>query len=194
MATHYTELMSGTEALVTTLGIFSANKGVIPAFTPLMQEDATGALVVWDGTSAGKAVYVSAVQIDTAKKTQAQVYKTGVLNVDLRVRIRLLTAQAEAQELKNERDRGDVIDTEFCMYALSKLASQISSIMDSLPLTMQRSFPQMTPVMLDGLKKEVVRACNACTKLDENIPRMLSDYLMETTGNVPDKFQPDKDK
>ncbi|HFI1725398.1 TPA: terminase small subunit, partial [Escherichia coli] len=108
----------------------------------------------------------------------------------LRVRIRLLTAQAEAQELKNERDRGDVIDTEFCMYALSKLASQISSIMDSLPLTMQRSFPQMTAAMLDGLKKEVVRACNACTKLDENIPRMLSDYLMETTGNVPDKFQP----
>ena len=38
MATHYTELMSGTEALVTTLGIFSANKGVIPAFTPLMPE------------------------------------------------------------------------------------------------------------------------------------------------------------
>ena len=30
MATHYTELMAGTEALVTTLGIFSANKGVIP--------------------------------------------------------------------------------------------------------------------------------------------------------------------
>ncbi|EFJ2528519.1 terminase small subunit [Escherichia coli] len=112
----------------------------------------------------------------------------------LRVRIRLLTAQAEAQELKNERDRGDVIDTEFCMYALSKLASQISSIMDSLPLTMQRSFPQMTPAMLDGLKKEVVIACNACTKLDENIPRMLSDYLMETAGNVPDKLQPNKDK
>ena len=56
MATHYTELMAGTEALVTTLGIFSANKGVIPAFTPLMQEDATGALVVWDGSSVGKAV------------------------------------------------------------------------------------------------------------------------------------------
>ncbi|MDA2816525.1 terminase small subunit, partial [Escherichia coli] len=80
-------------------------------------------------------------------------------------RYRLTKAQADAQELKNERDRGDVIDTEFCMYALSKLASQISSIMDSLPLTMQRSFPQMTPAMLDGLKKEVVRACNACTKL-----------------------------
>lgn len=122
--------------------------------------------------------------------------ETGDIDDDelLRVRIRLLTAQAEAQELKNERERGDVISTEFCIYALSKLASQISSIMDSLPLTMQRRFPQMTPAMLDGLKKEVVRACNACTKLDENIPRMLSDYLMETTGNVSDKFQPDKDK
>ncbi|EPR5290946.1 terminase small subunit [Escherichia coli] len=91
-------------------------------------------------------------------------------------------------------DTGKAIEWFAQREALSKLARQISSIMDSLPLTMQRSFPQMTPAMLDGLKKEVVRACNACTKLDENIPRMLSDYLMETTGNVPDKFQPDKDK
>ena len=112
----------------------------------------------------------------------------------LRVSIRLLTAQAEAQELKNERERGDVIDTAFCIYVLSKLASQISSIMDSLPLAMTRKFPDMKPSMLDGLKKEVIRACNACAKLDENIPLMLSDYLMETAGNVPDKLQPNKDK
>ncbi|MCV5307392.1 terminase small subunit, partial [Escherichia coli] len=65
----------------------------------------------------------------------------------LRVRIRLLTAQAEAQELKNERERGDVIDTAFCIYVLSKLASQISSIMDSLPLAMTRKFPDMKPSM-----------------------------------------------
>ncbi|STJ80585.1 putative head decoration protein from prophage [Escherichia coli] len=68
MATHYTELMAGTEALVTTLGIFSANKGVIPAFTPLMQEDATGALVVWDGSSVGKAVYVPLYKSTPRKK------------------------------------------------------------------------------------------------------------------------------
>lgn len=106
----------------------------------------------------------------------------------LRVRIRLLTAQAEAQELKNERERGDVIDTEFCMYALSKLASQISSIMDSLPLTMQRRFPQMTPAMLDGLKKEVAKACNASAGVDDNLPKILADYLAETTGDVPEKL------
>ncbi|EOM0380555.1 terminase small subunit, partial [Escherichia coli] len=101
---------------------------------------------------------------------------------------RLLTAQAEAQELKNERDRGDVIDTEFCLYALSKLASQISSIMDSLPLTMQRSFPQITPAMLDRLKREVVKACNASARVADNLPQILADYLKETTGNVPEKL------
>ncbi len=122
--------------------------------------------------------------------------ETGDIDDDelLRVRIRLLTAQAEAQELKNERERGDVIDTEFCMYVLSKLASQISSIMDSLPLTMQRRFPQMTPAMLDGLKKEVAKACNASAGVADNLPQILADYLMESTGNVPDKLQLNKDK
>ncbi|HHU7348505.1 TPA: terminase small subunit, partial [Escherichia coli] len=84
--------------------------------------------------------------------------------------------------------------TEFCMYVLSKLASQISSIMDSLPLTMQRRFPQMTPAMLDGLKKEVAKACNASAGVADNLPQILADYLMESTGNVPDKLQLNKDK
>ncbi|ENO4924610.1 terminase, partial [Escherichia coli] len=62
----------------------------------------------------------------------------------------------------------------------------------SLPLVMIRKFPDMKPSMLDGLKKEVIRACNACAKLDENIPLMMSDYLMETTGNVPEKLRQQK--
>lgn len=79
MTTHYTELAAGTEALVTTLGIFAGAKGVIPALTPLMQDATNGALVVWDGAHAGQAVYVA---VDTASQTHAQVYKAGVLNVD----------------------------------------------------------------------------------------------------------------
>ncbi len=49
MTTNYTELVAGTEALVSTLGIFAGGKGVIPALTPLMQDATNGALVVWDG-------------------------------------------------------------------------------------------------------------------------------------------------
>lgn len=81
MTANYIELVAGTEALVSTLGMFASGKGVIPALTPLMQDD-NGALVVWDGVKAGQAVYVSCFTVDTASQTQAQVYKAGVLNVD----------------------------------------------------------------------------------------------------------------
>ncbi|HCP5981777.1 TPA: terminase small subunit [Escherichia coli] len=104
-------------------------------------------------------------------------------------RYRLTKAQADGQELKNARETGEVIDTCFCMYALSKLAQQISTIMNSLPLTMQRQFPAMTPAMIDGLRRETARACNACAKTADNLPRILGDYLMETTGNVPEKLR-----
>ncbi|MBB9726137.1 terminase small subunit [Escherichia coli] len=104
-------------------------------------------------------------------------------------RYRLTKAQADGQELKNARETGEVTDTEFVLYALRGLAGQISSIMDSLPLTMQRQFPAMTPAMIEGLRKETARACNACAKTADNLPRILKDYLMETTGNVPEKLQ-----
>lgn len=82
MTANHIELVAGTEAPVSTLGIFAGGKGVIPALTPLMQDATTGALVVWDGAKAGQAVYVSCFSVDTANQTQAQVYKAGVLNVD----------------------------------------------------------------------------------------------------------------
>ncbi|MCL9671403.1 head decoration protein [Citrobacter sp. MNAZ 1397] len=82
MSAHYTELVAGTEALVSTLGIFVSGKGIIPELTPLMQDATSGALVVWDGAHSGQAVYVSAITVNTASQTQAQVYKAGVLNVD----------------------------------------------------------------------------------------------------------------
>ncbi|EMS0076005.1 terminase small subunit [Escherichia coli] len=104
-------------------------------------------------------------------------------------RYRLTKTQADGQELKNARETGEVIDTGFCMYALSKLAQQISTIMNSLPLTMQKQFPAMTPAMIDGLRRETARACNACAKTADNLPRILGDYLMETTGNVPEKLR-----
>ncbi|WMY72732.1 head decoration protein [Buttiauxella selenatireducens] len=77
-----TELVAGTEALVTTLGIFSPGNGVIPALSPLMLDEESGALVVYDGAKVGKAIYVSTFSVDTDSKSQAQVYKCGVLNVD----------------------------------------------------------------------------------------------------------------
>ncbi|EET7501958.1 terminase small subunit, partial [Escherichia coli] len=73
-------------------------------------------------------------------------------------RYRLTKAQADAQELKNARDSGQVIDTGFCMYALARLAQDISGILDSIPLYMQRQFPEFPPSALEFLKSEIAKA------------------------------------
>ncbi|EEC9441115.1 terminase small subunit, partial [Escherichia coli] len=57
----------------------------------------------------------------------------------------LTAEQAVTQQLKNEVSKGKLIDTGFCIFALSKLAMALSSTLDSIPLSMQRQFPDLTP-------------------------------------------------
>ncbi|MDX6845484.1 MULTISPECIES: head decoration protein [Hafnia] len=53
-----------------------------PAFTPLMLDATSNALVVWDGTHAGQAVGVLA--LDTAAGTSMLTYyKSGTLRIDV---------------------------------------------------------------------------------------------------------------
>ena len=94
-------------------------------------------------------------------------------------RYRLTKAQADAQELKNARDSGQVIDTGFCLFALGSLAQEISAILDSIPLSMQRQFPALTPAMLDFLKTDIAKAANRCASTAEKLPEMLDEYLRE---------------
>ncbi|EGK3023813.1 terminase, partial [Escherichia coli] len=67
-------------------------------------------------------------------------------------RWKLIEEQAIAQQLKNQASEGKLIDTGFCIFALSKLAMALSSTLDSIPLSMQRQFPDLTPRHLDHLK------------------------------------------
>ncbi len=55
-------------------------------------------------------------------------------------RHRLTRAQADAQELKNARDSAEVVETAFCTFVLSRIAGEIASILDGLPLSVQRRF------------------------------------------------------
>ncbi|WP_244587338.1 terminase small subunit, partial [Escherichia coli] len=49
-------------------------------------------------------------------------------------RHRLTRAQADAQELKNARDSAEVVETAFCTFVLSRIAGEIASILDGIPL------------------------------------------------------------
>ncbi|AGP47396.1 Bacteriophage lambda head decoration protein D [Serratia plymuthica] len=82
MSAPYVEMIAGTEQLVSTMGIYVSGKGVVEPLTPLMQDATTGALLLWDGEKPGQAVYLSALTVDTALRTVAQVYKCGVFNID----------------------------------------------------------------------------------------------------------------
>ncbi|WP_068871533.1 head decoration protein [Edwardsiella tarda] len=80
MTTPYQQLIAGTEEIVSTLACF-ANSGDIPALTPIMMND-SGLMVPWDGTTHGKAVYLTTATINTATQQRAMVYKAGIFNIE----------------------------------------------------------------------------------------------------------------
>ncbi|KNC10006.1 hypothetical protein AC791_15465 [Klebsiella sp. RIT-PI-d] len=95
-------------------------------------------------------------------------------------RYRLTRAQADAQELKNAKESAEVVETAFCTFVLSRMAGEIASILDGIPLSVQRRFPELENRHIDFLKKDVIKAMNKAAALDEIIPGLLSEYLEQS--------------
>ncbi|ENG6948448.1 terminase small subunit, partial [Escherichia coli] len=96
-------------------------------------------------------------------------------------RWKLIEEQAIAQQLKNQASEGKLIDTGFCIFALSKLAMALSSTLDSIPLSMQRQFPDLTPRHLDHLKTLIAKGANQCARAGDKLPDLLDEYIRATT-------------
>ena len=94
-------------------------------------------------------------------------------------RHRLTRAQADAQELKNASETGEVIDTAFATYALSKLTGEVGAIIDSLPLAICRQFPGMEKRYQDFIKMEVSKAFIRAYQISDNIPDMAERYIKD---------------
>ncbi|EET4333417.1 DNA packaging protein [Escherichia coli O157:H7] len=77
--------------------------------------------------------------------------------------------------------KGKLIDTGFCIFALSKLAMALSSTLDSIPLSMQRQFPDLTPRHLDHLKTLIAKGENQCARAGDKLPDLLDEYIRATT-------------
>ena len=104
-------------------------------------------------------------------------------------RHRLTRAQADAQELKNARDSAEVVETAFCTFVLSRIAGEIASILDGIPLSVQRRFPELENRHVDFLKRDIIKAMNKAAALDELIPGLLSEYI-EQSGSQATAFCP----
>lgn len=97
-------------------------------------------------------------------------------------RLRLTAAQAEGQELKNDIARRRSVPTEFATFVLSRLAAEIGSILDTLPLTLKRRHPDLEVRHIESVQRELAKARNRAAALDERLPGLLNEYLDTATG------------
>lgn len=95
-------------------------------------------------------------------------------------RLRLTSAQAEAQELKNEVSRRVLIPAGFIHFSLSKLVPEISSTLDTLPMVVRRRHPELEPRHIETLEREATKIRNACAKFASILPELIDEYLDST--------------
>lgn len=96
-------------------------------------------------------------------------------------RLRLTSAQAEGQELKNDITKRKSVPTGFATYVLSRLAAEIGSILDTLPMTLKRRHPDLEVRHIESVQRELAKARNRAAGLDDRLPGLLDDYLDAAT-------------
>ncbi|MCV5856486.1 DNA-packaging protein, partial [Escherichia coli] len=53
-------------------------------------------------------------------------------------------------------------------------------ILDGIPLSVQRRFPELENRHVDFLKRDIIKAMNKAAALDELIPGLLSEYIEQS--------------
>lgn len=95
-------------------------------------------------------------------------------------RLRLTAAQAVGQELKNEVTRRKSVPVEFALFVLSRIAAEIASGLDTLPLTLKRRHPDLDVRHIESVQREIAKVRNRAALLDERLPELLDEYLDST--------------
>ena len=95
-------------------------------------------------------------------------------------RLRLTAAQAVGQELKNEVTRRKSVPVEFALFVLSRIAAEIASGLDTLPLTLKRRHPDLEVRHIESVQREIAKVRNRAALLDERLPELLDEYLDST--------------
>lgn len=113
------------------------------------------------------------------ERSLAQV--TDYSDSDIRTqKLRLTKAQADAQEHKNEISRQHSVPTDFATYALSRISSEASGVLDSVPLNLKRKHPELTTVQFENIKRAIAKASTAVTCLPDKLPEILDEYIRES--------------
>ena len=120
-------------------------------------------------------------RLEHQSQKQSAAEDDAAVNIDFE-RWRLTKAQADAQELKNAKDMAEVVETAFCVFVLSRVAAEIAGILDGIPLSMQRRFPELENRHIEFLKRDVVKAMNKAAATGELVPELLNEYIEQTNS------------
>lgn len=115
------------------------------------------------------------------EETKKNEEDSDLLDDEIKVeRRRLLKAQADDQERENARAEALLVDTAFCSFVLSRVAGEVASILDTIPLAYQRKFPGLSKHHVNYLKGEIIKARNKAARTGEIIPDLLDEYINGT--------------
>lgn len=98
----------------------------------------------------------------------------------------LTAAQRVAQEKKNEIADKQLVPVDFAIYALSKIAAQLGSLLDTVPLKLKRKHPDIGVQHVETLQREIALARNLAAESGERLPEYLDEYL-ESLADQPAK-------
>lgn len=126
------------------------------------------------------------IQADLAKTASPDQLPDDANIVKLEVekrRVRLLEAQAEAQEMKNEMARHEVAPFEWHAWVFSKTASVLVGMIDSLPVEMMRKL-NLKPKEVEKVKAITATALDSVSQLSDRewLEESLDDFIEETGG------------
>lgn len=89
----------------------------------------------------------------------------------------LIKERRITQQQKNEVAAQKLVPTEFAIFTLSKIAAEIATVLDTLPMTMKRKHPDLETRHIDTLLRELARARNIASSLDESVPELLDEFF-----------------
>lgn len=92
-------------------------------------------------------------------------------------RLRLTSAQAEAQEKKNLVQDKQLVPVPFATFALSKGIAQIASKLETVAKTVSRKHPEVDPRVIESFERELAVARNIAASFGEQLPELLDEYV-----------------
>ena len=80
-----------------------------------------------------------------------------------------LRVDTRLKELKEDQLRNELAPVALISWTLNRVCSQISSVLDSIPLKVKRRIPALTSTQIDLIRREIITAQNAAAKVTVDI-------------------------